>query len=35
MKFLLSETGQCIIFGVVFLLIIAGFKEILVVLTGG
>lgn len=35
MKLLLSEAGQCIIIGIVFLLIIAGFHEILTEVTGG
>lgn len=35
MKLLLSEAGQCIIIGIVFLLIIAGFQEILIEVTGG
>ncbi len=35
MKYLLSESGQCIIFGILFLLIIAGFSDILKVVTGG
>lgn len=35
MKLLLSEAGQCIIIGIIFLLIIAGFQEILSVVTGG
>lgn len=35
MKLLLSEAGQCIIIGIILLLIIFGFKEILDVMTGG
>lgn len=35
MKLLLSEAGQCIVIGIIFLLIIAGFQEILNVVTGG
>lgn len=34
MKLLLSEAGQCIITGIIFLLIIAGFQEILTAVTG-
>lgn len=35
MKFLLSEAGQCIIFGILLLLVIGGFNDILKVITGG
>lgn len=34
MKFLLSELGQCIIYGIIFIFLIAGFYEILNVVTG-
>lgn len=34
MKILLSELGQCILYGVIFLFLIAGFYEILNVVTG-
>ena len=34
MKILLSEFGQCIIYGVMFLFLIGGFYEILDRLTG-
>ena len=34
MKILLSELGQCIIYGVMFLFLIVGFYEILDRLTG-
>lgn len=34
MKLLLSESGQCIIYGIIFLFLIAGFYEILNVVTG-
>ncbi len=29
MKFLLSELGQCIIYGIIFLILIGGFYELL------
>jgi hypothetical protein len=35
MKYLLSETGQCIIFGILFGLVISGFYEILEMVTCG
>ena len=35
MKFLLSETGQCLVFVGIFLAIIICFEEILMILTGG
>lgn len=35
MKILLSEAGQCIVVGIFFLLIIAGFQEILTIVTNG
>lgn len=35
MKYLLSELGQCIIFGVIFLFIIVGFNDVLTSVTGG
>lgn len=34
MKYLLSELGQCIIIGIFFLLIVAGFYHVLDVVTG-
>lgn len=34
MKFLLSEAGQCIIFGVLYIFVVAGFYEILMTVTG-
>ncbi len=33
MKFLLSELGQCIIYGVIFLILVGGFYELLNVVT--
>ncbi len=35
MKFLLSDLGQCIVFGIVFIFLISGFYKILSVVTGG
>lgn len=35
MKYLLSEVGQCIIFGILFLEVIVGFKDLLERFTGG
>lgn len=35
MKILLSEAGQCIVFGVLLLAVIVGFSEILETVTGG
>lgn len=34
MKFLLSELGQCMIYGILFLFLIIGFYEILKGITG-
>lgn len=34
MKLLLSEAGQCVIFGILYIFVIAGFYEILIAVTG-
>lgn len=35
MKLLLSEVGQCVIIGIIILLIISGFEDVLYLVTGG
>lgn len=35
MKFFLSEVGQCIVFGILLLILIMGFNDILEIVTGG